>query len=66
MNVEHSAERLSDLSKAIRVNLGELRKAGADETRCDTIDVQSNELAKIGGRALEELQMLSDSMKASA
>lgn len=66
MDIANNAERLGTLAKSVRANLGELRKAGANEKHLDAIDIQTDEMAGVGRRALEELQSLNDSLKASA
>jgi hypothetical protein len=66
MNIERDVERLSELGKGVRSHLGQLRQQGVNEAPLDTIDHQTDEMARIGRRALEELQMLNDSLKASA
>lgn len=66
MNMERDAERLSELAKGVRLNLGALRAAGANEKNLEAIDHHTDEMSRVGRRALEELQMLNDSLKASA
>ena len=66
MNIEHDAERLSELAKGVRSHLSNLRQQGVNEVPLDTIDHHVNEMDRLGHRALEELGMLNDSMKAGA
>lgn len=66
MDCERKAEQLSELAKSTRAHLSKLREQGANEKHLDAIDIQTDEMARVGQRALEELQSLSDSLKASA
>lgn len=66
MDCERKAEQLSELAKSVRASLGALRQDGASERYLDAIDHHTDEMARVGRRALEELQSLSDSLKASA